>query len=141
MIKVYIILFQIILLSTFYYLGTFLQRTLDLPIAGSILGLMMLFIALKLQLVPAHWVEKGSSFLLKILPLFLVPPTVGVINYFQVFTGGGKWLILLTEIKHETTANAAGFKATVCIVSLLCWNDLCHSGSQNSLFNFFTNIT
>lgn len=108
MIKVYIILFQIILLSTFYYLGTFLQRTLDLPITGSILGLMMLFIALKLQLIPAHWVEKGSSFLLKFLPLFLVPPTVGVINYFQVFTGGGKWLILIVSISTLLTIILSG---------------------------------
>lgn len=86
---------QIAILDAFYYMGTLLQMLTKAPVPGSIFGLLLLFLALKLRLLPHLWVESGARFMQKFLPLFLVPATVGAMNYFDVFTAGGQWLILI----------------------------------------------
>lgn len=106
---------QIAVLTGFYGVGALVQTLSKAPIPGSIFGLVLLFLALKLRIVPAGWLEHGATFMQKYIPLFLVPATVGVMDYFHVFTGGGQWLIaivvlstLLTMILAGAVAQAAG---------------------------------
>lgn len=99
---------QIALLTLFYGAGTLLQLWTQAPIPGSIFGLVLLFLALKLRIVPARWIEQGAGFMQKYIPLFLVPATVGVMDYFQVFTRGGQWLIVIVVFSTLLTLVLAG---------------------------------
>ncbi|MBW4838274.1 CidA/LrgA family protein [Paenibacillus timonensis] len=99
---------QIALLTGFYGAGLLLQTVSKAPIPGSIFGLVLLFLALKLRIVPAKWMEQGAGFMQKFIPLFLVPATVGVMDYFQVFTAGGQWLILIVVLSTLLTMILAG---------------------------------
>ncbi|MNI95200.1 holin-like protein [compost metagenome] len=47
----------------------------------------------------------------KFIPLFLVPATVGVMDYFQVFTAGGQWLIVIVVLSTLLTMVLAGLTA------------------------------
>ncbi|MEC0135693.1 CidA/LrgA family protein [Paenibacillus macerans] len=85
-----------------------LQTLSKAPIPGSIFGLVLLFLALKLRIVPAGWLEHGATFMQKYIPLFLVPATVGVMDYFHVFTRGGQWLIAIVVLSTLLTMILAG---------------------------------
>lgn len=106
--KVIYFFFQIALLTGFYGAGMLLQTLSQAPIPGSIFGLVLLFLALKLRIVPAKWMEQGAGFMQKLIPLFLVPATVGVMDYFQVFTAGGQWLIVIVVLSTLLTMVLAG---------------------------------
>src|SRR5690625_3068581 len=89
---------QITMLYGFYYIGKWLQHLLDLSIPGSIIGMILLFLLLSLKIVPVKTIEKGAHFLNLYLPVFFIPATVGVMDYFHVFRGKGVLLIVITAI-------------------------------------------
>ncbi len=91
--KIIIGTLQVFLLYGLYLVGTFIQNTFDLPIPGSILGMLLLFILLTTKIFPLKWVQEGCNFLLSHLPLFFIPVTVGVMEYGFVFQGKGLLLI------------------------------------------------
>lgn len=77
-------------------LGTFLRGMLSIPLPGSIIGLLLLWALLSFQIIPLRFVEKGAYVFLSTLPLYMVPATVGVMNYGYVFVGKGWLLIAIT---------------------------------------------
>jgi holin-like protein len=80
---------QIFCLYIIYRIGVMIQSLADLPIPGSIIGMILLFGALYFKVVKREWFLLGSTLLLKQLPLFFIPATVGVIEYLDLFKGSG----------------------------------------------------
>ena len=72
---------------SFLFLGDFLQNLLDINIPGNVLGMVLLFAALVLRIVPLSVVENTSSFLLGSLGLFFVPPGAGIMVQFDSLKG------------------------------------------------------
>ena len=87
------LLIQTALLFIFYYLGTWLQQTLELVIPGSVIGMILLFLLLVTRVIPAKWVDDGSLFLTGILPLLFVPVCVGIMNYANLFSSEGAVIV------------------------------------------------
>ncbi|PMC36982.1 CidA/LrgA family protein [Bacillus sp. UMB0899] len=85
---VYFIL-QMVLLYIFFLIGEWLQMISKLPVPGSIIGMVMLFLALTFKVIKREWLSLGSTFLLKNLPILFVPATVGIIDYLDLFKGYG----------------------------------------------------
>ena len=85
---VYFIL-QMVLLYLIFLIGDWLQAISKIPIPGSIIGMVFLFLALTFKVIKREWLSLGSSFLLKNLPLLFVPATVGIIDYLDLFKGYG----------------------------------------------------
>ena len=56
---------QIILILLISYIGTEVQRLLHIPLAGSIVGLLMFYLLLQFKIIPVSWVDEGANFLLK----------------------------------------------------------------------------
>ncbi|WP_153732981.1 CidA/LrgA family holin-like protein [Sporosarcina obsidiansis] len=94
--KIVKILVQVAFLYLFFMLGQFLRDWLSIPLPGSIIGLLILWGLLSFKIVPLRWVENGAYVFLSTLPLYLIPATVGVMNYGYVFKGKGIWLIIIT---------------------------------------------
>ncbi|WP_442870400.1 CidA/LrgA family protein [Aneurinibacillus sp. Ricciae_BoGa-3] len=80
-----------------------------MPIPGSIIGLMVLFMALILNICPLQWIETGAGFLLKYLPMVFIPATVGVMNYTPIFAGHGVVLLLIVAISTVIVMISAGY--------------------------------
>lgn len=97
------IIFHVVLLYGFSLVGEWLQHLLHIPLPGSIIGLLLLWAALSLKLFRLQWIESGAYFLLAYLPLYLIPATVGVMNYGHVFVGKGFLLIPITMISTFVT--------------------------------------
>lgn len=109
--KAVTIILQIIGLYIIYQLGTLIQRTLDLFIPGSVIGLIILFALLSLKLVPERWLKQGVGFMITHLPFFFIPATVGVMSYAYVFEGKGALLILIGLLSTSLVMGISGFVA------------------------------
>ncbi|ARF15540.1 CidA/LrgA family protein [Sporosarcina ureae] len=94
--KIIITLLQVGFLYILFLAGEFLRAKLSIPLPGSIIGLLVLWGLLSIQIIPLRWVEKGAYVFLSTLPLYLIPATVGVMDYGHVFAGKGSLLILIT---------------------------------------------
>jgi holin-like protein len=62
------------------YLGNVIQRYMHIPIAGSIVGLLLFFLLLQFKVIPAKWVNEGSNFFLTTMVFFFVPSVVGIMD-------------------------------------------------------------
>ena len=91
-------------------IGEVLVHLLTVPIPGSVIGMVVLFVfMIVLGRVP-HGVREVSDGLLKCLPLLLVPAGVGLMNHFGVLSQ--YWVGLLISLFVSTLV-------TMLVVSLL----------------------
>ncbi|RLQ90963.1 CidA/LrgA family protein [Planomicrobium sp. Y74] len=106
--KFLIFILQFIFIYGFFFLGQLLCELFSIPLPGSIIGFMLMFAALSLKLFPLRFVESTATLLLSFLPLYFIPATVGVIEYFDVFAGKGFFLIAVVIISTLLTMAASG---------------------------------
>ncbi|MCA1060116.1 CidA/LrgA family holin-like protein [Rossellomorea aquimaris] len=107
--KIIRILIQIGILYAFSFIGGAVEQVLDLPVPGSIIGLILLLACLSFKIVPVMIVEDGASFLLAILPLLFIPAMTGVINYPSLLSGTGAMLFFIVVVSTVVTMAASGF--------------------------------
>ena len=74
--------FGIILLISFA--GEILHGLVPLPIPASIYGIVLLFAALELKLLPVSAVKEASAFLIEIMPVMFIPAAVGLTDSWSV---------------------------------------------------------
>lgn len=106
--KILIILLQIIFIYGFFILGQLLRGLFNIPLPASILGVVLMFAALSLKLFPLRFVESGATLLLAFMPLFFIPATAGIIEYFDVFAGKGIFLVAIIIFSTMLTMAGSG---------------------------------
>ena len=74
--------FGIILLISF--VGEILEKWIPLPIPASIYGIILLFLCLKLNIIPHEAVHETGKFLIEIMPLMFIPAAVGLLETWDV---------------------------------------------------------
>ncbi|WP_245628979.1 CidA/LrgA family protein [Alicyclobacillus shizuokensis] len=70
-----------------------LVASVHIPLPGSMVGCLLLFLLLSLHVVRLAWFEQGANWLLAQLLLFFVPSAVGVIQYRHLVWVDG-WRLL-----------------------------------------------
>lgn len=73
-----------ILIYLCLYAGIAIASLLPITIPGSIIGMLILFVLLSLQILPAKWVKPSSHLLIRYMALLFVPIGVGVMQYYEV---------------------------------------------------------
>ncbi|MTH47935.1 CidA/LrgA family protein [Intestinirhabdus alba] len=73
-----------ILIYACLYAGIYVASLLPITISGSIIGMLLLFVLLALQIIPAKWVNPGCYALIRYMALLFVPIGVGVMQYFDL---------------------------------------------------------
>lgn len=63
--------------------GKTLAAILPFAFPGSIIGMLLLFVLLSLQLVKLHWVEQGAGLLLRHMGVLFVPVAVGLVAWLE----------------------------------------------------------
>ncbi|MCL6454228.1 MAG: CidA/LrgA family protein [Alicyclobacillus sp.] len=79
-------------------IGGLISRFAHLPIPGSILGLIGLFLLLKLGVVKLEWVAAGGDWLVREMLLFFVPSAVGVLSYAHLLMHQGLQMVATVAI-------------------------------------------
>ena len=85
---------QIGIIILFYLTGEFIVSVTGIIIPGSIIGLVILWLALYFKILNVKYIQSGASFMLAFLTLFFIPSTVGVINYPELLTLSGGLFVL-----------------------------------------------
>lgn len=75
---------QFLIILGFTLLGEALQRLIPIGIPASVWGLTLLFAALCLKLVKLEQVKDVGSFLISLLPVLFVSPTVGIVEHWSL---------------------------------------------------------
>lgn len=78
----------------FLLLGEGITRFFEIPVAGNILGMFLIFFALRFKLVKLEQVKPASDKLIQYLVLFFIPYGVGLMEYFNILTGYWPHIIL-----------------------------------------------
>ncbi len=74
-------LFYILL---FMFIGEAVKYMLNLPIPGNVIGMVLIFVALKYKIVKYEAVKATAHGLTRHLALFFIPPGVGLMLYFDL---------------------------------------------------------
>lgn len=77
---------SLLIIFLFLILGESLQFILKLPIAGNIIGMALIFIALYLRIIKLKDVKPASDFLIKYLVVFFIPYGVGLMVYADILS-------------------------------------------------------
>lgn len=95
-----VIVGQVLFLSFIGVVGNFLQQWLNLPLPGTLVGMLLLFVLLLTGIVKLEHVEQGAAILISELLLFFIPSAIGVIQYTQLFGSTGAMLlgVIVTSI-------------------------------------------
>ena len=99
---------QIGIIIVFYLVGQAIVHITGIIIPGSIIGLVLLWLALFFKVLNVKYIQQGASFLLLYLTLFFIPSTVAVINYPELLTISGGLLILAVIISTLVTMAITG---------------------------------
>ena len=76
--------FQFALILGVSFLGEVLNRVIPLPIPASIYGLVLMFVLLATRIVPLEAVRGTGKFLIEIMPVMFIPPSVSFIANLDV---------------------------------------------------------
>ena len=72
--------FQVVLLAALFVACDLATKAVGLPLPGSVVGVLLLFLGLATGVVRLAWVERGADLLLSALALFFVPSVVASVR-------------------------------------------------------------
>lgn len=76
-------LYQFLIILCFTFLGETLNRLIPLPVPAAVYGLVLLFLALRLRLVKLEQLQPCGNWLIGIMGILFVAPTVKLINVWE----------------------------------------------------------
>jgi holin-like protein len=68
---------------------------LQIPVPGSILGMIFVFVVLQTKLIRLDWVDFGAKWLIAEMLLFFIPSAVGIVQYKSMMFDNGLRIILV----------------------------------------------
>lgn len=107
-----IIILQIAVLFFISLAMNYIVKWLHLPIPGTILGIIVLFILLKTNVIKLSWIEQGANWLLAELLLFFIPAAVGVMNYMSLLEQDGIRILLVVISSTVIVMASSGLVAS-----------------------------
>ncbi len=108
-------LFQFCVIMIFVLLGELLGHFIPLPIAGSIYGLILMFLALCFKIIKLEWVADAADWLHSIMALFFVVPAVAIIDIWAQISDIWWILVLMLIAAYLVTMITTGVTADALI--------------------------
>ncbi|MBB3187308.1 CidA/LrgA family protein [Microbacter margulisiae] len=99
----------ILILLLFYLAGDLLSLLIGNFIPGSVLGMLLLFVALVLKIVKPVHIHEASRFLLDNMMLFFIPVGVGLMTSYVLI---GKYIVAIV---------VAAAISTILVISVVGW--------------------
>ena len=75
---------EFMLIFTINYVGMLLSKILHLPLPGTIVSLLLLFLMLQFKILKLEKIENAGNFLLLNMTIFFMPPTVKIIDSYEL---------------------------------------------------------
>lgn len=91
---------QLIIILVTYFIGQVVQTLFNLPIPGSVIGLILLFGALYIGIIRVEMIEDVCEFLLSNMSFLFIPAGVGLMTSFRILKG--KWITFMVILIIST---------------------------------------
>ncbi|MDU5950118.1 MAG: CidA/LrgA family holin-like protein, partial [Paenibacillus macerans] len=104
--------FQVAILFLFTFVMNEVAKLLHLPVPGSILGIFVLFVLLKTNIVKLAWIEQGANWLLAELLLFFIPSAVGIMKYMPLLESEGVRILIVVIFSTLIVMISSGLVAS-----------------------------
>lgn len=104
---------QVAALMAFSMVMNQLASWLHIPVPGSILGILVIFILLETHIIRIEWIDIGAKWLLAELLLFFVPAAVGVMKYIPMLQSDGLRIAIVVLISTFIVMASTGLMATI----------------------------
>ena len=108
-------IFQFCIVMIFVLLGELLEHLIPFPIAGSVYGLVLLFLALLFGIVKLSWVEDIANWFHGVMSLFFIAPAVAIIDIWAEISDIWWILVILLVVAYLVTMITTGVTADALI--------------------------
>lgn len=105
------IIIQIAIIIVISYIGSVLQTLLHIPLAGSIVGMILLYLLLEFKIIRMDWISEGAEFLLATMVFFFIPSVVGIMDVVSNITRSYIIFFLLIIVGTSCVALVSGYIA------------------------------
>lgn len=92
----------------FSFVGEILHHLIPLPIPASIYGIVLLFLALELKILPVEEVKEAGKFLIAIMPIMFIPAAVGLIESWGMIREGLLAYVVVTAVTTMLVMGISG---------------------------------
>lgn len=99
---------QIGVISTIAFIAEILHFIIPLPIPASVYGMAILFVCLCLGIIKMEMVEDVADWILSVMPIFFIAPTVGIIEAFGDIKGQVIPLVLMCLVSTFVVTAVTG---------------------------------
>jgi holin-like protein len=103
------IYFQILYILLFSILGEILSTGLNLPVPGSILGMVLLFLALKFKVIRLRQIYDAGQFLIANMTILFLPAGVGIMSHWSAIAKYWWQIVLITGLALVVNIAVIGF--------------------------------
>ena len=69
---------QLAIILSISFIAEIMEYLIPIPVAASIYGLVLMLVGLITKIIPLEKVEGAADFLVEIMPILFIPPTVGI---------------------------------------------------------------
>ena len=86
---------EFLLIFVINYIGVIVAQVLKLPVPGTILGMLLLFVLLYTKILKVSSIERVSNFLLLNMTIFFLPASVELLDTMYLLKNGTLKIIFL----------------------------------------------
>ncbi len=105
--EVYLI-YEFMLILVINYVGILISTVLPFPLPGTITALLLLFLLLQFKILKLEKIENAANFLLLNMTLFFMPPTVKIIDSYDLLEKDLVKIIIIIVISTFLTMGITG---------------------------------
>lgn len=99
--------FAVILAVSFA--GEILEYLIPLPVPASIYGIVLMFLCLKMHVIPHDAVRETGVFLIEIMPLMFIPAAVGLLETWDIIRPAWLQYIAVTVVSTWVVMIVSGW--------------------------------
>ena len=108
-------IFQIGIIAGISFAAELLYIFLPLPVPASVYGLIILFILLCMKVIKLEQIEDVADFMLAIMPILFIEPSVGLMTSFEAIKGQAVVLVLMCILSTVVVTTVTGLVAQTII--------------------------
>lgn len=106
---------QFLIILVINFVGVIIQNIFNLPLPGTILGMLILFVLLWTKVLKVESIEKVCDFLILNMIIFFLPPAVELLEYMALLKTGFLKIIILLVATTVITMIVTGKTVDFCI--------------------------
>ncbi len=99
---------EFFIIFTINYIGIIISTILNLPIPGTIMGMILFFLLLHFKILKIEKIKNATSFLLLNMAIFFLPPGIKILDYIHFLDGQFIKSIFLIVITTFITMGITG---------------------------------